>query len=129
MSHSHEISYAIDQLEANLTHTARVEEWAELMGYHCPKKFARMFLRHYSVRPIKVLEYIRLKSIINQLREGVQSNFEIARKHGIPDEIALNKFVNYHLGCSPSSVKRMDEDQLKIKFGEINHALQHRKIR
>ncbi len=129
MSQSHEISYAIDQLEANLSHTARVEEWAELMGYNCPKKFARMFLRHYSVRPIKVLEYIRLKSIINQLRKEAQSNFDIAREHGIPDEIALNKFVNYHLGCSPSSVKRMDEDQLNEKFGKINKAIQDRKIR
>jgi transcriptional regulator GlxA family with amidase domain len=129
MSQSQEISYAIDQLEANLSHTARVEEWAELMGYNCPKKFARMFLRHYSVRPIKVLEYIRLKSIINQLRKGSQSNFKIAREHGIPDEIALNKFVNYHLGCSPSYIKRMDEDQLKEKFSEINQALQNRKIR
>jgi transcriptional regulator GlxA family with amidase domain len=129
MSQSQKISYAIDQLEANLSHTARVEEWAELMGYNCPKKFARKFLRHYSVRPIKVLEYIRLKSIINQLRKGVQSNFQIAREHGIPDEIALNKFVNYHLGCSPSSIKRMDEDQLKLKLGEFNQPLQHRKIR
>jgi len=29
-----------------------VEDWAELMGYNCPKKFARTFLRYYSVRPI-----------------------------------------------------------------------------
>lgn len=120
MSDYQQISNAIKELEANLSHTARVVEWAELMGYKCPKKFAQRFLRHYSVRPIKMLEYIRLKSIINQLRETNYSNFDIARQHGIPDEIALNKFINYHMGCSPSEIKRMPDKHLREileKFG------------
>jgi len=110
------LSNAIEVLEANLSKTARVEEWAELMGYHCPRKFAQSFLRQYSVRPIKMMEYIRLTSIACQLRNGNASNFEIARNHGIPDEIALNKFVNYHFGCSPRQVKVMPEKQLEEKL-------------
>lgn len=116
MSENQQISNAINELKANLSQTARVVEWAELMGYKCPKKFAQRFLRHYSVRPIKMLEYIRLKSIINQLRDTKYSNFDIARQHGIPDEIALNKFVNYHLGCSPSDLKRMPHKNLRKKL-------------
>ncbi len=119
-TYNHEISNAIEELEANLSQTARVEDWAKLMGYTCPKKFARSFMRQYEVRPINILTYIRLKSISMQLRKNVMSNFEIARSHGINDEIALNKFVNYHLGCSPSCLKRFGEEQLNRKFEEFN---------
>ncbi len=120
MSHTQQISTSIQKLEANLSQTARVEEWAELMGFNCPKKFARTFMRHFSVRPIKMLEYIRLKSITEYLREGKYSNFEIARLHGMTDEIALNKFINYHIGCSPSEIKKLPGAQLAEmleKFG------------
>lgn len=116
MTRYDQISSSIEKLEANLSQTSRVEDWAELMGYNCPKKFARSFLRHYSVRPMKMLEYIRLKSIAHQLRKNSTSNFEIARQHGIPDEIALNKFINYHIGCSPSEVKKMPDKQLGEKL-------------
>lgn len=108
-----EIQQSIELLIANLSNTARVSEWAELMGYNCPKRFARMFLRHYQTRPQKIMESVRIKSIANQLRSGKWSNFEIARAHGIPDEVALNKFVNYHLGCSPTRVKQFSSVELE----------------
>lgn len=114
------ISRAVDLLEVNLKQVARVTEWAELMGYKNPKYFSRTFLRHHEMRPQKVLELIRLKSIIIQLRKNNTSNFRIAKRHGIPDEIALNKFTNYHMGCSPTALKKMPEKQLQKemeKFG------------
>jgi len=114
------IDRSVSLLRANLSKTARVSEWAELMGYTCPKRFARMFLRHYETRPQKILESVRIKSITNQLRDGQWSNFEIARAHGIADEIALNKFVNYHLGCSPTCVKYLPEIQLREIMHEMN---------
>lgn len=123
MTHNRQISNSIEKLEGNLSQTSRVEDWAELMGYNCPKKFARIFLRYYSVRPIKMLEYIRLKSITNQLRKGSDSNFEVARQHGIPDEIALNKFINYHIGCSPSVIKKMPGKQLEQKFEKFENKI------
>jgi methylphosphotriester-DNA--protein-cysteine methyltransferase len=107
------IDRSVSVLQANLSDTARVSEWAELMGYNCPKRFARIFLRHYETRPQKILESVRIKSITTQLREGKWSNFEIARAHGIADEIALNKFVNYHLGCSPTALKRLRAIELE----------------
>lgn len=115
-----EIDRSVSLLRANLSKTARVSEWAELMGYDCPKKFARMFLHHYETRPQKILESVRIKSITKQLREGCWSNFEIARAHGIADEIALNKFVNYHLGCSPTKVKRLANNQLSKILQDMN---------
>lgn len=125
MNHTERISHSIEKLEANLSQTSRVEDWAVLMGYNCPKKFARSFLRYYSVRPIKILEYIRLKSITQQLRENSISNFEIARQHGIPDEIALNKFINYHFGCPPSDIKRMPGRQLGERFEKFDENISH----
>jgi len=118
-----EIQESVTLLRANLSNTARVSEWAELMGYNCPKRFARCFLRHYSARPQKILEFVRMKSITHQLREDNLSNFEIARAHGIADEIALNKFVNYHLGCSPSRVKSLTVIQLRRKLNGMYTAL------
>lgn len=115
-----EIDQSVSLLRANLSKTARVSEWAELMGYTCPKRFARMFLRHYETRPQKILESVRIKSITNQLRNGNWSNFEIARAHGIADEIALNKFINYHLGCSPTCLKNLSEIQLCKILQESN---------
>ncbi len=113
MRETMEIEQSLSVLQANLSKTARVSEWADLMGYKCPKRFARMFLRHYETRPQKILESVRIKSIIRQLREGQWSNFEIARAHGIADEIALNKFINYHLGCSPTDLKRLSSNELE----------------
>lgn len=125
MTQYNQISASIEKLEANLSNTSRVEDWAELMGFNCPKKFARIFLRYYSVRPMKMLEYIRLKSIVQQLRKNSRSNFEIARQHGIPDEIALNKFINYHFGCSPSDIKKMPDRQLGERFEKFEKKILH----
>lgn len=117
---SSHISDSISILQENLTDIARVNEWAETMGYRNTKTFSRCFLRYYTVRPCKVMEFIRLKSIHQQLQLSNTSNFEIARKHSLPDEKALNKFVNYHLSCSPSELGLMSEDQFRRqveKFG------------
>ncbi len=113
------IADSIIILKSNLENTARVAEWAELMGYSNPKRFARKFLRHFSVRPQTCLKCIRLESILTSLRNDNTSNFEIARKYGIPDEIALNKYINYHLHCSPSQVKCMPEKQLQEKVEKL----------
>lgn len=114
------ISNSVEVLKDNLGKIARVSEWADMMGYDCPKKFARKFLRHYYKRPQTTLKNLRLKCILNDLRENRMSNFEIARKYGIPDEIALNKFINYHLDCSPTDIKKMPDQEFSVtleKFG------------
>lgn len=110
------ISDSAEVLVANLSKVVSVYEWAQLMGYTCPKKFARDFLHFHSVRPQTYLKYVRLKNISRDLRKSDQSNFEIARKYGVLDEIALNKYINYHLKCSPTEIKIMQENQLREKM-------------
>ena len=116
MGEKKNISESVDVLIRNLSEVVSVYDWAQVMGYGCPKKFARDFLRHHSVRPQTYLKYIRLKKISHDLRKSNQSNFEIARKYGVMDEIALNKYINYHLNCSPTEIKAMQENQLREKM-------------
>lgn len=116
MGEKKDISESVDILIKNLSKVVSVYDWAQIMGYTCPKKFARHFLRYHSVRPQTYLKYIRLKKISHDLRKSNQSNFEIARKYGVLDEIALNKYINYHLNCSPTEIKVMQESKLKEKM-------------
>lgn len=114
------ISNSIEVLNNNLIEVAQVREWANLMGYQNPKKFSRRFLRYYAVRPCKILVAIRLESIYKQLQTRNYSNFQVARQHSLPDEKALNKFVNYHFGCCPSELQRIPEEEFQAgleKFG------------
>lgn len=110
------ISKSIEVLHENLKTIVSVKDWAQLMHFSCPKEFARKFQRYFEVRPYAYLKYIRLKKISEELRESNRSNFEIARKYGVSDEIALNKYINYHMDCSPTEIKTMQEMQLKKKF-------------
>jgi transcriptional regulator GlxA family with amidase domain len=113
------ISRAVEELKAHISEVARVYEWAEHMGYDNPKKFSRHFLRYFGVRPQKAITYIRLRSIVKQLRyNDQQDNYEIAQSHGIPDEKALNNFTNFHIGMSPSEIKTSSNK-------EINRALEN----
>ncbi len=111
------ISRSLEVLDANLFKIAQVEEWAGLMGYTDTKKFSREFLRYYLIRPCRVLNFLRLKSIYTQLKLNKYSNFQIALHHSLPDEKALNKYVKYHLGCCPRELKlmRMEEASDKLK--------------
>lgn len=51
MKDQSEISSSLDILQQNLESTTQVAEWARLMGFKCPQKFARQFLRYFSIRP------------------------------------------------------------------------------
>lgn len=113
------ISKSIEVLNENLNTIVSVRDWAKIMHFRCPKEFARKFQRYYEVRPYAYLKYYRLKKISEELRESSHSNFEIARKYGVSDEIALNKYINYHMDCSPTEIKIMKEIRLKKKFEKL----------
>lgn len=105
---------AISKLKVNLPEVARVNEWAELMGYDNPRIFSDTFLRHYGIRPQKIMELVRLESIIQHLRSRQDArNLLIARFHSMPDEKTLNNFTNYHLGCSPTDIRNMTESKIR----------------
>jgi len=108
------ITLAVTELKDNLPEVARVNEWAELMGYDNPRTFSDTFLRHFGVRPQKIMELVRLESIIRHLRSRhTTRNLLIARRHSIPDEKTLNNFTNYHLGYSPTAIKNMAESEIR----------------
>ena len=107
------ISRALEELKENLSEVARVSEWCELMGYNSVQNFTYHFIKYYGDRPHKYLVYIRLESIISELRNNCKSNLQIARDHSLPEEKALNNFTNYYLGHSPTDLKRMQEMELR----------------
>lgn len=105
---------ALPQLKSNLTDVARVFEWARLMGFEDPKEFSEKFLRHYGVRPQKIMELVRLESIVRYLRsEEEHSNLKVARLHSLPCEKTLNNFTNYHTGYSPTDIKNMSANEVE----------------
>lgn len=114
------IHEAVEELKANLTDVARVFEWADLMGYEDPKRFSEKFLRHYGVRPQKIMELIRLESIIRSLRsEENYSNYKVARMHSLPCEKTLNNFTNYHTGYSPTALKNKSKEEISRIMEEL----------
>ncbi len=105
---------AVEELKANLVDVARVFEWASLMGFEDPKKFSEKFLRCYGLRPQKVMELVRLESIIKYLRSPKSSsNLRIARLHSLPCEKSLNNFTNYHTGYSPTDIKQKSDEEIR----------------
>lgn len=107
------IETAVEELKDNLDTVARVNEWAELMGYARPKRFSRHFLHYYEIRPEQVLVRIRLNSIAKEIRTGQKKYYEIARSHSLPDEKALNNLTKRHLGYPPSKIKTLEEKELQ----------------
>lgn len=111
---------AVRELKENLQEIGRVGEWAGLMGYQNPKIFSEKILRYYGVRPQKIMEIVRLESIIRQLRaEDGYSNIRIAKMHSLPDEKTLNNFTNYHTGFSPTDLKKMTDKEIKELVEEL----------
>lgn len=114
MQRNNSMENALPELKSNLTEIARVFEWARLMGYEDPKKFSEKFLRHYGIRPQKIMELVRLESIIRYLQsEQDFSNLKIARLHSLPCEKTLNNFTNYHAGYSPTDLRNKSEQEIQ----------------
>ena len=113
------ISQSVEVLHNSLSEIGRVVEWAERMGYNNPRRFSRRFLHYYEERPCKTLAVVRLVSIFKKLQNGNHSNFRIARLHSLPDEKALNKFVNYHLNCCPSELGTMHEKDFYSRLNKL----------
>lgn len=80
-----------------------VQEWAREMQYPSSKYFSRKIRNHYGERAKSILIQIRVDLFFEMLEEDPEVGcFEIARKIGLKDEIALNKFIKRHTGKPPS---------------------------
>ncbi|MDX1671814.1 MAG: hypothetical protein R3211_05695 [Balneolaceae bacterium] len=114
------IHNAVEHLKANLTDVARVNEWADLMGYENPRRFSEKFLNHYGIRPQKVMELVRLESIIRMLRSDRNMlHIKVARRHSLPDEKSLYNFTWYHSGFSPTEWKKMSEKKMRYELEKL----------
>lgn len=122
---AYQISEAVEILSNNLSEIARVTEWSEIMGYKNTQKFSYKFLKHYKIRPLKVLDFKRLVSIVEMLKSKKNySCLTIAHRHSLPDEKALNNFTNYHLGCAPTDLKVMSETEINERLKKFGNKIQ-----
>jgi len=106
------IKNALLVLEKNIENIARVNEWALFMGYENPKLFSRHFIKYYRETPIKVMNNFRIIKVIEELRSNQITFRRIAWKFNMPDEKALNNFINYHTGQSPSNIIALDDQEV-----------------
>lgn len=92
--------------QENLKEIRTVTEWAEEMGYKCPKYFSRRFKKHYGVSPKSKLVEIRLEKFHKLINENPKiSCFEIGQELGLGGESDLNKYVKNHTGKPPKEWK------------------------
>lgn len=107
-----DISRSIEVLKAHLDEIFLLHEWAVKMGYENRETFHRDFRSHYGVYPKKVLNAVQITSIARILRQDNTSGLDIAKKHSLRTENALNNFVNYHVKCSPTKIKEIPKQKL-----------------
>ncbi len=93
---------ALEIARENLKEIRTVTEWAEKMGYDCPKYFSRRFKKYYGVPPKRKLVELRIEKFLELIREdsGI-SCFEIGLKLGIGDEKDLNEYIRYNTNKCP----------------------------
>ncbi|MEX0780997.1 MAG: AraC family transcriptional regulator [Balneolales bacterium] len=106
------IGRAVKILETNLDRVCQVSEWADLLCYENENKFRRSFLRYFQRKPVKVLNEIRMKSIITDLRKNNSTSDSIAWRHCLSDHNALYSFTKRHTGCSPTRIKEFNNKEL-----------------
>ena len=107
---------ALQIARENLKKIRMVTEWATVMGYDCPKKFARKFKNHFGERPLKVLNLLKLIKAIQLLRATDKKVYEIGCcELCIGDEKRFYQFIKYHTDYSPREIRDMaDTEVIKI---------------
>ncbi|MEX0724483.1 MAG: helix-turn-helix domain-containing protein [Gracilimonas sp.] len=79
-----------------------VTEWAEKMGYECPKYYSNRFKRQYGLSPKPKLVVLRIEKFQKLIKEKPElSCYEIALQLGLEDEKVLNKYIKTHTGKAP----------------------------
>lgn len=93
----------------NLKEIRTVTEWAEEMGYECPKYFSRNFKRHFGIPPKPKLVEFRIEKFYEIVNENPHvSCFEIGFELGIGDEKDLNRYIKKHTGRPPTEWKNRE---------------------
>ncbi len=100
------IEKSFEVLRPNIQQIRTVQEWSEEMGCNDPKYFARLFRRNFGYTTKTALIKVRVEKLIDCVKENPeQKNYCCAREIGLPDEIALNKYLRKHTGKNPTQFK------------------------
>lgn len=93
---------ALQIAQENLKEIRTVTEWAEKMGYNCPKYFSNRFKRHYGISPKPKLVELRIDKFYELIKEKKEmSCYEMALELGLEDEKGLNRYIKTHTGKPP----------------------------
>lgn len=100
------IEKAIQFAKSNISEIHNVQEWALEMGYSSSDYFSRLFRNYFGRLPKTVLIQIRIK----KFRECIESdpdqiNYALAREIGLPDDVALSRYIKRHTGKTPTDFK------------------------
>lgn len=97
------IEHADEILKKNINKIHSVRMWKEMIGWQNDAKFSRAYRNLKGIRPSERIVELKIAMAILLLKSNKELNcFEIAQHIGKADEKALNKFLNYHTGKSPS---------------------------
>ncbi|WP_390300908.1 helix-turn-helix domain-containing protein [Gracilimonas halophila] len=98
---------ALQIAQENLKEIRTVTEWAEKMGYNCPKYFSRNFKRLHGTPPKQKLIEFRIEKFHEIVKENPQKScFEIGFELGVGDEKDLNRYIRKHTGRPPTEWKK-----------------------
>ena len=100
------IENALRVLKHKIHKIRTVQEWSEEMGYKDAKYFARLFRRNFGYTCKEGMIKVRVEKFIDCIQKNPnQKNYSCARDMGLPDEIALNKYLRKHVGKNPTQFK------------------------
>jgi AraC-like DNA-binding protein len=100
------IEEAVEVLDEHIKDVFTVEEWADWMGYDSSSYFSRKFRNYWGTVPSKKLveqKIMLFKKIIGEAPS--QLNYSIAQELGLPDDVALCRYIKRHTGKTITDFK------------------------
>lgn len=83
-----------------------MEEWAEWMKYDSSSYFSRKFRNYWGELPSKVIVRKKIMFIKKIIKETPsQLNYCIAQEFGLPDDVALCRYIKRHTGKTITDFK------------------------
>ncbi|MEO9887427.1 MAG: hypothetical protein ABJR05_06370 [Balneola sp.] len=100
------LEHALKVLKPEIKNIRTVSEWAVIMGFSDTKYFARLFRRHFGLTCKEALIKVRVETLFDCVKKNPnQKNYCNAKDIGLPDEVALNKYLRKHIGKNPTEFK------------------------
>tara|TARA_R110000868_G_scaffold234348_1_gene488054 strand:- start:23 stop:412 length:390 start_codon:yes stop_codon:yes gene_type:complete len=97
---------ALRVLKSKIHKIRTVQELSEEMGYKDAKYFTRLFRRNFGYTCKEAMIKVRVEKFIDCIQKNPnQKNYSCAKDMGLPDEIALNKYLRNHMGKNPTQFK------------------------